>query len=63
MAKLDYKALAGGLKLSSEKDAAPGGDDEDAADKPGSLGSKAIAAIKSGNGDAFEEAIKQICGV
>jgi hypothetical protein len=69
MAKLDYKGLASGLKLSTEKDdpegKADGGADEATegdAEKPGSLGSRAISAIKAGNGEAFEEAIKQICG-
>lgn len=64
MGKLDYKGLAAGLKLSSEKaePAAPDDDGMDDAGKPGSLGSKAIAAMKAGNGEAFEEAVKQICG-
>jgi hypothetical protein len=66
MAKLDYKGLAAGLKLSSEKDKPDEADKpDDGADddsKPGALGDRAIAALKAGNGEAFEEAVKQICG-
>lgn len=65
MAKLDYKGLASGLKLSTETDEPEPKDkpaEADDSDKPGSLGSRAIAAMKAGNGEAFEEAVKQICG-
>lgn len=68
MGKLDYGKLASGLKLSTEKeepetpkeDKAEGGDESD--DKPGALGDRAIAAMKAGNGEAFEECIKRIRG-
>jgi hypothetical protein len=63
MAKLDYGALAKGVKLSSEKDK-PGTEEADEGDDdaPGKLGTKAIAASKAGNGEAFEEAVRAICG-
>lgn len=62
MAKLDYKTLASGLKLSSEKK--PDESDEPKVEKDAeeSLGKKALAAIKSGNAEAFEEAIRAIAG-
>lgn len=42
-----------------DADYTPKGDD---GDKPGSLGKMAIAALKKGDGEAFEEAIRSICG-
>lgn len=36
--------------------------DEDDGDKPGSMGKTLLAAIKKGNAEAVEEAIRAICG-
>jgi hypothetical protein len=63
MAKLDYKKMAAGLKLSSEKE--PDGDEpkgpiEDDGDD--ALGEKLCAAVDSKNYPAIVEAVRAIKG-
>lgn len=58
----DVKKMAAGLKLKSEgkdESEAPEAKKDDTDESPGS---KALAAIKSGNVEAFEEAIRAIVG-
>lgn len=42
--------------------AEPDGDEGEGEDAPGELGRMAMRAMKIGDGEAFEEAVRKICG-
>jgi hypothetical protein len=54
--KSDGETASGDEKPDAEPD-----DDKPVTYEPGELGSMALKAIRSGDGEAFEEAIKKIC--